>query len=170
MDVVTDLVTGAFREIIEKGNAAIENAGDNKEMLSESQKVVKGAERCLKNIEPLCARHLEESGVSFTNALKDNSTAIAALGETVQLTSRTDEIADFRVQLTELLWDFDDFMEADTFEKEKFVELRELCKKAGVGIIDILKRMKLEAPPQDQPASPAIAIPSPRASGKSSDS
>lgn len=73
MDIVADLVTGPYREIIEKGNTAIENAGDNQEMLSASQRVVKGAERCLKVIEPLCARHLKESEVAFTNALKDNS-------------------------------------------------------------------------------------------------
>ncbi|KAF6821518.1 SH3 domain-containing protein [Colletotrichum sojae] len=164
MDVVADLVTGPFREIIDKGNAAIENAGDNQDMLSESQKLVKGAERCLKKIEPLCARHLEESVVSFTNALKDNSTGIVALGETRRLTLRTDEIADFRLRLTELLWDFDEYTEADSFEKEKFVELRERCRKAAVHIEDILKRMKLDTPSQDhQPSSPAIAASPPYA-------
>lgn len=73
MDVVVDLVTGSFKEIIEKGKIAIENGGDNQDMLSESQKLVKGAERILKTIEPLCSRHLEECGANFTNALKDNS-------------------------------------------------------------------------------------------------
>lgn len=73
MDIVADLVTGPFKEIIEKGNAAIHNAGDSKEMLSESQKVVRGAERCLNVIEPLCARRMKESEARFTDALKDNS-------------------------------------------------------------------------------------------------
>ncbi|KAJ5008983.1 hypothetical protein K4K57_009567 [Colletotrichum sp. SAR 10_99] len=137
MDIVADLVTGPYREIIEKGNTAIENAGHNQEMLSASQRVVKGAERCLKIIEPLCARHLKESEVAFTNALKDNN-----------------EIAEFRLQLTDTLWDFDEYTEADTFDKDKYTELWELCKKSGVKIGEILKRLKLEAP-----AAPVAATP-----------
>ncbi|KAF4836946.1 hypothetical protein CGCSCA4_v012167 [Colletotrichum siamense] len=138
MDIVADLVTGPYREIIEKGNTAIENAGDNQEMLSASQRVVKGAERCLKIIEPLCARHLKESEVAFTNALKDNN-----------------DIAEFRLQLTDTLWDFDEYTEPDTFDKDKYTELWELCKKSGVKIGEILKRLKLEAP-----AAPVAATPS----------
>ncbi|KZL87352.1 sh3 domain-containing protein [Colletotrichum incanum] len=140
MDVVADLVTGPFKEIVEKGNLALENAGDNKEMVSESQKLVKGAERILKIIEPLCERHLEEYGVNFTDALKDDN-----------------EIAEYRSQMTDMLWDFDDVAEEDAFEKEKYVELRELCKKAGLRTGEILKRMKLEAAPREQPVLPVAA-------------
>ncbi|KAK1594334.1 SH3 domain-containing protein [Colletotrichum navitas] len=140
MDVVADLVTGPFREVVEKGNLALENAGDNKEMRSESQKLVKGAERILKIIEPLCERHLEEYGVTFTDALKDDN-----------------EIAECRSQLTDMLWDFDDVVEEDAFEKEKYVELRELCKKTGLRTGEILKRMKLEAAPRQQPIAPVVA-------------
>ncbi|KAK2008597.1 SH3 domain-containing protein [Colletotrichum eremochloae] len=140
MDVVADLVTGPFREVVEKGNLALENAGDNKEMLSESQKLVKSAERILKIIEPLCERHFEEYGVIFTDSLKDDN-----------------EIAEYRSQLTDMLWDFDDAVEEDAFEKDKYVELRELCKKAGLRTGEILKRMKLEAAPREQPIVPVVA-------------
>ncbi|TIC98868.1 hypothetical protein CH35J_005544 [Colletotrichum higginsianum] len=140
MDVVVNLVTGPFKEVVEKGTVALENAGDNKEMLSESQKLIKGAERILKIIEPLCARHLEEYGVNFTNALKDDN-----------------EIAEYRSQMTDMLWDFDEeVVEEETFDKEKYVELRELCKRAGLGTVEILKRMKLEAA-QELPLVPVIA-------------
>ncbi|TDZ37716.1 hypothetical protein C8035_v007677 [Colletotrichum spinosum] len=139
MDTVGDLVTGPFREIIEKASAAVENAGDDKNMLSESQKLVKGAERCLKIIEPLCERHLTESGGLFIDALKDNN-----------------EIADFRLELTDMLWDFDEYTEADTFDKEKYAELRELCKKAGLRMGEVLKRMKLDAAPKEDTAVPAM--------------
>ncbi|KAK2028058.1 SH3 domain-containing protein [Colletotrichum zoysiae] len=146
MDVVADLVTGPFREVVEKGNLALENAGDNKEMLSEGQKLVKGAERILKTIEPLCERHLEEYGVTFTDALKDDN-----------------EIAEYRSQLTDMLWDFDDVVEDDAFEKDKYVELRELCKKAGLRTGEILKRMKLEAVSREQPIAPVVATSPPAA-------
>ncbi|KAK1988014.1 SH3 domain-containing protein [Colletotrichum cereale] len=146
MDIVADLVTGPFREVVEKGNLALENAGDNKEMLSESQKLVKGAERILKIIEPLCERHLEEYGVAFTDALKDDN-----------------EIAEYRSQMTDMLWDFDDVVEEDAFEKDKYVELRELCKKAGLRAGEILKRMKLEAAPRAQPIVPVVAASPPAA-------
>ncbi|KAF4773454.1 SH3 domain-containing protein [Colletotrichum scovillei] len=140
MDVVKDLVTGPFEEVVEKGTVALGNAGDDRDMLSESQKLVKGAERILKIIEPLCLRHLEESGVNFIDALKDDN-----------------EIADYRSQMTDMIWDFEDVIDADTYEKEKYVELRELCKRAGLRTGEILKRMRLEPAPREQPPIPIIA-------------
>ncbi|OLN95661.1 hypothetical protein CCHL11_04904 [Colletotrichum chlorophyti] len=140
MDVIDDLVTGVFKEVIEKASLAVENAADNRDMLSESQKLVKGAERVLKIIEPLCSRHLEEYGVKFTDALKDDN-----------------DIAEYRSQLTDKLWDFDDYIEADTFEKDTYVELREMCKKSGLRIGEILKRMKLEAAQREPAATPIMA-------------
>ncbi|KAK1699761.1 SH3 domain-containing protein [Colletotrichum godetiae] len=140
MDVVKDLVTGPFQEVVEKGTVALGNAGDDRDMLSESQKLVKGAERILKIIEPLCLRHLEESGVNFIDALKDDN-----------------EIAEYRSQMTDMIWDFEDVIDAETFEKEKYVELRELCKRAGLRTGEILKRMRLEPAPREQPLIPIIA-------------
>ncbi|GKT48565.1 uncharacterized protein ColSpa_08746 [Colletotrichum spaethianum] len=147
MDVVADLVTGPFKEVVEKGSLALENAGDNKEMHSESQKLVKGAERILKIIEPLCERHLEEYvGATKGPALLEFLTDCGV-----------DEIAEYRSQMTDMLWDFDDVVEEDAFEKEKYVELRELCKKAGLRTGEILKRMKLEAAPREQPVVSPVA-------------
>lgn len=168
MDVVVNLVTGPFKEIVEKGTVALENAGDNKEMLSESQKLIKGAERILKIIEPLCARHLEEYGVNFTNALKDDSRSTDGPRLLEDLTDcGVDEIAEYRSQMTDMLWDFDEEVaEGETFDKEKYVELRELCKKAGLGTGEILKRMKLEAAPQELPLVPVIATSPPAVTGR----
>ncbi|WQF80174.1 Putative SH3 domain-containing protein [Colletotrichum destructivum] len=159
MDVVVNLVTGPFKEIVEKGTVALDNAGDNKEMVSESQKLIKGAERILKIIEPLCARHLEEHGVNFTNALKDDSRSTDGPRLLEHLTDcGVDEIAEYRSQMTDMLWDFDEeVVGEETFDKEKYVELRELCKKAGLGTGEILKRMKLEAAPQELSLVPVIA-------------
>lgn len=63
--------------------------------------------------------------------------------------------------MTDTLWDFDEYTEADTFDKDKYTELWELCKKSGVKIGEILKRLKLEAP-----AVPVAATPPAVTTGK----
>ncbi|KAF5659255.1 hypothetical protein FHETE_9499 [Fusarium heterosporum] len=129
MDDVADLVISPFRDIVDKGRKAIENAGDDKPMLKASQSLVKEGERALKKIEPLCRKHLDEYGSNFLDALKEN-----------------DEIATFRTELNELLWEFEDYTELDDFEPDKFAELQALSRKAAPKIYDILMRLKLEVP------------------------
>ena len=82
--------------------------------------------------------------------------------------AHADEIAAFRTELNELLWEFDDYIELDDFEAEKFSELQALSRKAAPKIYDILMRLKLEVPidhdsrsimtrmsgPQSRPISP----------------
>lgn len=64
-----------------------------------------------------------------------------------------DEIAQYRSGLTDLLWEFDDYIEPDDFDAEKFTELQALSRKAAPRICDILLRMKLEAPVSDAASS-----------------
>lgn len=70
--------------------------------------------------------------------------------------------------MTDLLWEFDDYIEPQDFEPEKFAELQSLSRKAAPKICDIIMRMKLEVPvdydarsimtrlsgPQSRPISP----------------
>lgn len=72
MDDIADFVLTPFREIVEKGQTAVENAGDTQPMLKASQSLVKEGERALKKIEPLCKKHLEEYGSNFLEAIKEN--------------------------------------------------------------------------------------------------
>lgn len=60
-----------------------------------------------------------------------------------------DDIAGYRTELTDLLWEFDDYTDPESFEVEKFLELQSLSRKAAPRIYDILMRMKLEAPVKD---------------------
>ncbi|KAF5017973.1 hypothetical protein F66182_10067 [Fusarium sp. NRRL 66182] len=150
-DDVADLVITPFRDIVDKGRTAVENAGQDKAMLKASQSLVKEGERALKRLEPLCRKHLDEYGPNFVDALKEN-----------------DDIASFRSELNELLWEFEDYIELDDFDPEKFSELQALSRKAAPKMYDILMRMKLEAPvdhdgrfimtpisgPQSRPISP----------------
>lgn len=85
-DEADRLVTSPFREIVEKGNLAIENAhthtqnagedengGDTTAaMLRSAQSLVKEGERALKRIEPLSTRSYEEYGANFIDAVKEH--------------------------------------------------------------------------------------------------
>ena len=67
--------------------------------------------------------------------------------------AKLDEIANFRTELNDALWEFDDYTVADDFDAEKFAELQQLSRKAAPKIYDILMRMKLEHPePEPEPS------------------
>ncbi|KAI0516697.1 hypothetical protein F5B22DRAFT_176222 [Xylaria bambusicola] len=132
---VEALVLAQFREIVEKGKAAIENvesAGSEAPapMLKAAQSLVDWGEKALKKIEPVSTANYEEYGSHFVNALKEN-----------------DEIAQFRSQLEELLWDFDEYIEVKQFDADKFSELQKVSKTAALKIVDILRRMMKLVPP-----------------------
>ncbi|KAM0504563.1 hypothetical protein ACHAPB_003915 [Verticillium nonalfalfae] len=140
MDLVAGLVATPFREIVVKAATAVENAGDDKDMLTEGQRLGRGADRILKAIEPLCDRMLADHGAAFIDALKENN-----------------DIAGYRSRLDLLLWDFDDVITAADYDRSKFIELQALCKEAGLAIREILMRMRLEPAAKDppEPVSPA---------------
>ncbi|POR31906.1 Uncharacterized protein TPAR_07881 [Tolypocladium paradoxum] len=132
MDVVTDLVIAPFRDIVEKGKTAADNAGDSQPMLKAAQALVKEGERALKRIEPLCEKRLDEYGSNFADALKEN-----------------DDIGTYRRELTDLLWEFEDYIEVDSFDADKYAEVQGLSRKAAPRIYEILMRMKLDGRPRD---------------------
>ena len=73
MDDVADLILTPFKDIVDKGKAAVENAaGGEQPMLKASQNLVKEGERALKRIEPVCQKHFDECGSNFIDALKEN--------------------------------------------------------------------------------------------------
>lgn len=80
MDIAADLVLTPFKEIVEKGKTAVENAGDTQPMLKTSQSLVKEGERALRKIEPCCKRMADEFGANFVAALKENGTFSSRLG------------------------------------------------------------------------------------------
>ncbi|KAI8624260.1 hypothetical protein F5Y19DRAFT_480768 [Xylariaceae sp. FL1651] len=145
-DEVERLVLAPFREIVEKGKTAIENvesAGDRAPalMLKAAQNLVKEGEKALKKIEPVSTANYEEYASSFLDAIKEN-----------------DDIAQFRSELEDLLWDFDDYVEIDDFDAEKFDTLQKTSRKVAPKIWDILKRMKLVAPaPASIPPPPSVS-------------
>jgi hypothetical protein len=77
MEDADELVIVPFREIVEKGRQAVENAGDQAPIMAKAaQALVKEGERGLKRIEPLCRKHAEDYGIAFVAALKDNGNSL----------------------------------------------------------------------------------------------
>ncbi|KAL5615378.1 uncharacterized protein BROUX77_001215 [Berkeleyomyces rouxiae] len=128
MDQLADLILTPFRDIIEKGQAAAENAGsENPAMAKAAQNLIKEGERALKTIEPKCQRHMDEFGANFIDAVKES-----------------DEIATFRAQLNDLLWEFDSYIDLDGFDVSKYTELQQASRKAAPRINEIIMRMRIE--------------------------
>jgi len=75
MDLIHDLVLSPFKEVVEKGKAAVENATETQPMLKASQQLQREGERAVKKIEPLCRKQMEEYGSNFVDALKENGAA-----------------------------------------------------------------------------------------------
>lgn len=86
MDVIDDLVVAPFREIVEKGNIALHNAGGNDEadsehakenvdMLKSAEALVREGERALQRIPPLCKKLLDEYSTNFIEAIKNNGSS-----------------------------------------------------------------------------------------------
>ncbi|KAB5536004.1 hypothetical protein GE09DRAFT_971710 [Coniochaeta sp. 2T2.1] len=134
-DDVQNLVLAPFQEVAERGKIALENATaagltKSDDMFKAAHGLARDGERALKKLEPLCRKQWEEYSTSFVVALKEN-----------------DEIADFRTELNDLLWDFDSFVEVDDFDASEYSKLRALSSRAAKRIYEILMRMKLEPPP-----------------------
>lgn len=72
METVDELAVKPFRDVVEKGRLAVDNAGDSQDMLKEAQRLVKVGERSLTRIEASCRKLYNEYGNNFILALKEN--------------------------------------------------------------------------------------------------
>lgn len=66
------LVVTPFREIVDKGKTALDNAADSDPMRKAATSLIKEGERALKRIEPICFKHFEHFGTNFRHALQEN--------------------------------------------------------------------------------------------------
>ncbi|KAL2272609.1 hypothetical protein FJTKL_06278 [Diaporthe vaccinii] len=146
---VDDLVLAPFGDIVAHGKVAISNAEDSGdgEMLRAAQILVKEGERALKKVEPVCRKGCVEYGPRFVDALMENG-----------------PISELTEELSDLLYDFEDYVEADKFDARRFSELHALSRKAAPRILHIITRMKLASSQfEDSTTSPATEIISPYA-------
>ncbi|KAF9875149.1 sh3 domain containing protein [Colletotrichum karsti] len=144
---VEELIITPFREVVERAREAIANAeaaqDDNpdlsKEMMKSAQVISKEGERALKRLQPLWDSQVEKHGDSFKDMISEN-----------------DDLSEKRRVMEGLLYDFEDFIEADTFEASKFAELQAATRSFALDLLDIIKRMKIET---KTPTSPVHAFP-----------
>ncbi len=70
-----------------------------------------------------------------------------------------DEIEDKRRKLEDLLYDFEDFIELDTFDEDRFTELQAAVKSLALHVLDIIKRLKLDGVPVGPPPKMVSVFP-----------
>ncbi|KAM0323665.1 hypothetical protein ACHAQA_008600 [Verticillium albo-atrum] len=130
---VEELIITPFKEVVERGRDAAANAQTveeddpevSKQMTKAAQAVVKEGERALKRLQPLWDAHVDKYGEAFREAIRDS-----------------DEIAEKRRVLEDLLYDFEDYIESDSFDLDKFTELQAATKSFALDALNIVKRLK----------------------------
>ncbi|KAM0270655.1 hypothetical protein ACHAQH_009337 [Verticillium albo-atrum] len=165
MAILTELlVTRPFSEIIERGNEAItqaEDVADEDEdvswrMLKAGQALVKEGERAMKRLVPMVRDQTPE----FGDSLKD-------------LMTRDGEVKEKQRALDGLLYDFEDFIEIDSFDEVKFKELQTAAKSLALTIMEAIRGMVIE-PTKDLPRPtvfpPLPPLPLPRSARTASQS
>ncbi|KAF6830948.1 sh3 domain containing protein [Colletotrichum musicola] len=132
---VEELIIAPFREVVARGKEAAANAEAAREedpalvqqMMKSAQAVSKEGERALKRLQPLWDGQVEKHGDCFKDMIGDS-----------------DDLAEKRRLLEELLYDFEDFIDADTFDASKFAEVQAATKSFALDILDFIKRVKVE--------------------------
>ncbi|KAJ0115862.1 hypothetical protein J7T55_004031 [Diaporthe amygdali] len=149
-----ELILNPFQEVVDRGKEAVSNAesaaGEDAElsrlMAKAGVAVVREGERALKRLQPLWDGQVEKYGDAFKDSLSQNAA-----------------IEEKRRKLDDLLYDFEDYAEPDTFEPERFTELQAATKSLAMDVIDIIKKMKLDTPitPPYSPPPPSKFPPLP---------
>ena len=70
-----------------------------------------------------------------------------------------DEIEDKRHKLEDLLYDFEDFVELEGFDEERFTQLQAAVKSLALFVLDTIKRLKLDGVPVSPPPKAVSAFP-----------
>lgn len=149
---VEELIILPFRELVEKGNEAVENgkaaegedAELSKRMTKASRSIVKEGERALKRLQPLWDSQVEKYGDAFKAAMSQN-----------------DELEAKRRKLDDLLYDFEDYTEIESFDEERFTDLQSTAKSFALDVIDIIKRLKIDGLPIPPPPKETVFPPLP---------
>lgn len=149
-----ELILSPFHEVVDRGKEAVANAqgaaDDDAElsrlMAKAGVAVVKEGERALKRLQPLWDSQVDKYGDVFKENLSQNAA-----------------IEERRRKLEDLLYDFEDYAEPDTFEQERFTELQAATKSLAMDVIDVIKKLRLDTAvtPPYSPPSPSKFPPLP---------
>ncbi|CAK7201158.1 hypothetical protein SEUCBS139899_003860 [Sporothrix eucalyptigena] len=134
-----ELIVRPFREVVERGHEAVANAeaesdGDVDaetltDMVKAGRAVVREGERALKRLQPMWDGQVEKYGDAFKDTMLQQ-----------------DDIERRRRELEDLLYDFEDYTEPQSFDPSKFAELQAATRSFALDVISHTKRLKLESP------------------------
>ncbi|KAK4119501.1 hypothetical protein N657DRAFT_257006 [Parathielavia appendiculata] len=149
-----DLLIRPFRDVVAAGTVALTNAsthaaqqspapGDNVDRMARAaQAIVREGERALNKVQLVWNDQVSKHGDSFGNMM-------------VQQAS----IEKRRLQLEDLLWDFDDFTQPADFDQARYGALQAATKALALDIIETARRIKPQAAVPDIPAIPQGGFP-----------
>ncbi|KAH6843444.1 hypothetical protein B0I37DRAFT_217893 [Chaetomium sp. MPI-CAGE-AT-0009] len=163
-----DLLIRPLRDVVAAGNAALTNAAthaphqspgsaDHADPMSRAaQAIIREGERALNKVQLVWRDQVSRYGDGFREIM-------------VQQAS----IENRRLQLEDLLWDFDDFTHPDEFDQAKYTALQAATKAFALDIVETARRLRPEAttpaiPPGGFPPLPPLPSRSEGRSGPSS--
>ncbi|KAK3291131.1 uncharacterized protein B0H64DRAFT_420457 [Chaetomium fimeti] len=147
-----DLFIRPLRDVVAAGNVAATNApqqspgsADHVDPMSRAaQALIREGERALNKVQLVWRDQVSRYGDAFRDLM-------------VQQAS----IEKRRLQLEDLLWDFDDFTHPDEFDQAKYAALQAATKAFALDVVETAKRLKLETttpaiPPGGFPPLPPL--------------
>ena len=69
------------------------------------------------------------------------------------------EIEEKRRTLDGLVYDFEDYIEIDTFDEDRFTELQAAVKSLALHVLDIIKKLNLDGVPVNPPPTTVSVFP-----------
>ncbi|KAG6012053.1 hypothetical protein E4U54_007754 [Claviceps lovelessii] len=138
---VVELVLTPFNDIVAKAQNAAAIAGTQKPLMAKAAEVLmKEGQRALNRLVPLYQKIVKQHGVDCVVAVKGN-----------------EDISRVHFELTDVLWEFDDYLSIEGFNEAKYVELQSLCRKLAPKMYNILVRMNIELLAQVVSSSPSAS-------------
>ncbi|KAG6000655.1 hypothetical protein E4U21_005258 [Claviceps maximensis] len=125
---IVELIISPFNDIVSKAqNAAACSGPLEPVMFKAADTLRKEGQRALNRLVPLYQKIVKQHGADCVNAIKKN-----------------EDISRFHLELTDVLWEFDDYLSVEDFDEGKYVELQTLCRQLAPKIYNILVRMNIE--------------------------
>ncbi|KAK2612701.1 hypothetical protein QQS21_001318 [Conoideocrella luteorostrata] len=125
---VVELILTPFNDIVDKATRAADHATDEEpSMRKAAELLVREGQRALNRLQPLCKKIFSQHGPAFVSAIKTR-----------------DDISSFHLELTHLLWEFDDYLTIETFNESKYTDLQSLCRNVAPKMYNVLVRMNIE--------------------------
>ncbi|KXX82736.1 Sorbin and SH3 domain-containing protein 1 [Madurella mycetomatis] len=149
-----ELLLRPLHDVVSLGSAAVVNASTHHAdpMLRAAQALVREGDRALKKVRVVWKDQVERHGDAFKDVM-------------VQQAS----IEKRRLRLEDLLWDFDDVIQPDEFDHERYAALQAATKALALDIVETAKRLKLDIPPPAMPRGgfpPLPPLPTDRAEAR----